>query len=145
MDIQIAESLDKVEGTVKEVNIARKVCEKLNQVYPGYYWHVGANGVDTGNNGIVTICCATLSMEVGYNLFVSTVLNDPDLKCVVKAGGMILETFGVSRARMNETQVMTAANIGGRVLFDPNALNKGKVEAPKFVRDWWNKKTEIRR
>ena len=134
MDLEIAESLHKVEGTVKEIGIARMVAEKLNAAYPGYYWHVGVEGVENGtNNGRVVICCASLAMDVGYNLYVKTVLNDPDLKCVVKAGGHILETYGQTRGRMNETAVLTAKNIGGRCLFDPNGLNKGVIEAPKYI------------
>lgn len=146
MDLEIAESLHKVEGTVKEIGIARMVADKLNKVYPGYYWHVGVEGVENGtNNGRVVICCATCSMDIVYTLFVKTVLEDPELKCVAKAGGHILETFGFSRVRMNETQALTAKNIGGRVLFDPNGLNKGVIEAPKYIRDWWNTQTEIKR
>ena len=60
MDLEMAESLHKVEGTVKEIGIARMVADKLNNVYPRYYWHFGVEGLENGtNNGRVVICCAS--------------------------------------------------------------------------------------
>lgn len=75
-----------------DVMTARKCAEALNRHYPGHLWavHVDSDG------GMVFIRNLLISTVYGYRLHLSRVNGDPDLSCVMRAGGEILE-----RGRMN--------------------------------------------
>ena len=94
--------IEKVEGhNLADVRLVGDVHEVLNRHYPGYTWVVGLN--DEGLGGVMSIMNMDVNMQIlgnpswGYVLKLSTVYQDPSLKCVVKAGGAILESAGLSR------------------------------------------------
>jgi hypothetical protein len=75
-------------------------CEKkLVDAYPGYFWMVKFDE----DGGMAYIINATIqsslhsNMMYAYSLKLSRVLSDPNLKCVVMAGGEILERAGQPR------------------------------------------------
>lgn len=70
-------------------DIAAKIANKLNKHYPGHMWAVNVNSGETAQ--IVNIFNFAISSKYGYVLHLNTVENDPDLKCVLNAGGEILE------------------------------------------------------
>lgn len=80
-----------------------RIQKKLTDCYPGYTWIVKLDEEDLG--GVVTIMCLEVNEQLlglpnwGYVLKVSRVYSDPDLKCVMRAGGEILESAGISRNR----------------------------------------------
>ena len=96
-----------------EVKIAQDIAEKLNKHYPGHMWGVNADV----NNGITTIQAVELSTEYGYLLHLADL--DIDLKCVVRAGGEILERFRVKRGAHKESEIANLSrNIKGNALHD---------------------------
>lgn len=90
----------------------------LNLHYPGYTWIVGLNEDEKG--GIVAI----LNMEVneqilgapnwGYILRVETVYGDPSRKCIIKAGGAILESAGISTKKNKDEEITNIEGIDHR-------------------------------
>jgi len=74
-----------------DMALCYRAAEELNKHYPGHLWstHLDENG------GMMYIRNLAVSFRYGYKLKLSRVYADPDLKCVMRAGGEILE-----RARM---------------------------------------------
>lgn len=77
--------------------VAASIANKLNAHYPGHLWAVNVNSEPTA--GIVNIFNFAISKRYGYVLHLSTVLADPALECVVKAGGEILERANFMRGK----------------------------------------------
>lgn len=84
-------------GDLYDRETAARIANKLNQHYPGHMWAVNVNSVETA--GVVNIFNFAVSSKYGYVLHLSTVQNDPTLKCVVKAGGEILERASFARGQ----------------------------------------------
>ena len=75
--------------------LAGKIANKLNEHYPGHMWAVNVNSQETAQ--VCNIFDFAISSRYGYVLHLSTVENDPSLKCVIKAGGEILERAKMAR------------------------------------------------
>ena len=81
----------------------------LHNSFPGYTWIVGLDEDDTG--GVAYIMNLEVNEQIlglpnwGYTLKLSTVYNDPTLKCVRNAGGAILESAGISTGK-NKDEVI---------------------------------------
>lgn len=84
-------------GDLYDRKVAASIADKLNAHYPGHLWAVNVNSSPTG--GVVNIFDFAISSRYGYVLHLKTVLNDPTLKCVIKAGGEILERANFARGR----------------------------------------------
>lgn len=82
-----------------DVTLAAQIGEKLNKHYPGHLWAVKVDSERSG--GIVTIQNFAVSFKYGYVLKLSRVQSDPDLKCVLLAGGEILERAKMKRGWWN--------------------------------------------
>ena len=82
--------------TVLDMDVAKKVAEHLNKHYPGHLWAV------TVRDGACVIKNLRVSSQYGYVLYTSTIDADPNLKCVMKAGGEILERAAMARKRHEE-------------------------------------------
>ena len=82
-----------------EVDLAKRCADKLNQQYPGHPWAVHINSEQLG--GVLEIKNFAVSFRYGYVLKLERVYQDPSLKCVVRAGGEILERAGMIRGRWN--------------------------------------------
>lgn len=78
--------------------LAVAVYTKLEQHYPGHNWRVSADR----EQGVVDIWLQYLdklrkNARWGYTLFVSRLDSDPEMRCVVRAGGELLERYGLPR------------------------------------------------
>ncbi len=75
------------------------IYNKLQEHYPGHPWRVTADH-EQGYAAVLLQYFAGLprySDKFGFRLFTSTLNSDPDLRSVVRAGGELLERFGLSR------------------------------------------------
>lgn len=77
--------------------LAKRAGDLLERHYPGHLWAVFINSEKTG--GVMYIKNFRVSFIYGYVLHLSNVYADPQLKCVVKAGGEILERAHMKRGR----------------------------------------------
>ncbi len=77
-----------------DMMLCGRVADKLNNHYPGHLWATHLNSDKLG--GILVIRNMAQSTRYGYVLHLSTIYADPDLKCVMRAGGEMLE-----RAKMS--------------------------------------------
>lgn len=87
-----------MQATVAEYDIARRMAEVLHTHYPGHLWGVSAD-VETG---IAKVFNMRLSGQWGFIIKLSTLLHDPDLKSVVRAGGELLERYRLRRGRFDD-------------------------------------------
>ena len=70
-----------------DMTLAADMANLLQKHYPDNLWAVNVNS--TG--GVADIKVLNISSMYGYRLFLSDVYEDPTLKCVMLAGGEILE------------------------------------------------------
>ena len=82
--------------TVLDMDLAKKVAERLHKDYPGHLWAVNVR------DGVCVIKNLRVSTQYGYVLYTTTIDADPDMKCVMKAGGEILERAAMARKRYEE-------------------------------------------
>ena len=82
-----------------DVTLAMRAADKLNEQYPGHLWCVHLDDEERG--GMMVIRNLAVSFAYGYRLKLSRVYADPDLKCVMRAGGEILERAGMKRGWWN--------------------------------------------
>jgi hypothetical protein len=84
-----------------DLALAAAVFNKLEEHYPGHQWRVNA---DHGT-GIVTVQLLYIdklrrNAQWGYVIKIGKLDGDPTLRAAVKAGGELLERFGLPRKRM---------------------------------------------
>ena len=85
---------------VGDIALATECANLLHTHYPGHAWAVNADCKQSG--GVMTICNLNISERYGYVLKLSRVYADPDRKCVVLAGGEMLERAGMLRGWLDE-------------------------------------------
>lgn len=78
-----------------DVVLAKRAAELLNKHYPGHLWAVFVNSEKTG--GVMVIKNFRVSYLYGYILHLRNVYTDPTLKCVIRAGGEVLERAHMKR------------------------------------------------
>lgn len=81
-----------------DILLAKRAGDKLNQQYPGHLWGVNVDS----EGGMMFVFAFNISSKWGYKLKLSRVYQDPDLKCVMRAGGEILERAAVARGRLRD-------------------------------------------
>lgn len=116
--------------------MSKNMAEKLHQHFPNHLWAVTCEG----KQGIATIRNLGLSGKYGFVLHLSRLNNDPGMKCVLRAGGEILERFAIAR-RLRPGDVRGAIDQleqmpDGAPIFDPTNA-KSKVE--HLVKKAWDK------
>jgi len=79
-----------------DVMLSVHAMEVLNRHYPQHQWYVGVDS----EGGMVLSFALNISTRWGYRLKLSRVYQDPDLKCVMRGGGEILERAAATRARL---------------------------------------------
>jgi len=84
-------------GDLYDMKIAKACSDLLTQHYPGHMWAVNVNSSPTA--GVVNIYNLAISSLYGYVLHLTTVQNDPTLRCVLRAGGEILERGNMIRGK----------------------------------------------
>lgn len=88
---------DSMQATVAEYDIARRMAEALHTHYPGHLWGVSAD-VETG---IAKVFNLRLSGQWGFVIKLNTLVNDVELKSVIRAGGELLERYKMHRGRFD--------------------------------------------
>lgn len=79
--------------------LAARILTKLDKCYPGHGWRV----LQDEDGGMVNIVCTSVQHPLmsnslyAYQLYISRFATDPDLKCVMRAGGEILERANLHR------------------------------------------------
>lgn len=73
--------------------LVAQVAEKLQQHYPNSLWLVQMSP----DQSVIGIRCMNANRQYGYILHTLDVQVDPELKCVVMAGGELLERGNLSR------------------------------------------------
>jgi len=92
----VSTNIHTVEGhELGDVALVKRCADRLNEHYPGHLWAVHLNDESLG--GVVIIRNLAVSGIYGYVLKLSRIYADPGLKCVVKAGGEILERAKMAR------------------------------------------------
>jgi hypothetical protein len=94
--------VDPVPGhSLADMNLVADCHDVLKRNFPGYTWVIGLNDDESG--GVMSIMNLDINEQIlgcpnwGYILKLSTVYGDPELKCVMRAGGELLESAGISR------------------------------------------------
>lgn len=83
----------------QDVVIAKRAVDTLSRHYPHWPWSVHVNSED----GLLNIFNLAVSNRYGYVLYLDQL--DCDMKCVMRAGGEILERAALARRAREEGQV----------------------------------------
>jgi hypothetical protein len=111
------------ETRMADQDLCIAVGEDLTKNYPGYYWMVGANH-EAGTIQIDLQVPKPVGLEnYGYLLYISTVIGPGGQKAVMRAGGELLERFGLRRLSAHVETDEIAAEHG---LDTSNNKNKSK-------------------
>lgn len=94
-----------VDDTAREISLndtmlTHSIGKALAKHYPKHIWAVNVNS----QGGVVDIKAFSVSYEYGYRLLYTEVANDPGLRCVIRAGGEILERANLSRGQYKGEQ-----------------------------------------
>lgn len=108
------------EQAMAEVDLCRAVGETLEASYPGYDWYVGTM-LDAGTVVIDVVAEKPLPLQNhAFLLHVQTLMGAGGQQAVIRAGGEMLERFGLPRSRApSEWKLRAAQNgldAGGAVL-----------------------------
>ena len=87
-----------------DVILAKDAADLLYKKYPGYLWAVHVNS----KGGMLNIFCPNVSVRYGYTIRLKEVYADPTLKCVMRAGGEILERAKLRRGWARPGEAPTA-------------------------------------
>lgn len=79
----------------QDVVLAKNAADLLEKHYPGYLWAVNVNS----EGGVMDVKNHRISFKYGFRLMLVDVYQDPQLKCVVRAGGEMLERARLDRSR----------------------------------------------
>lgn len=103
--------------------VCRQVGEDLTRYYPGHNWMVGCNH-DAGTVVIDLPYAKPLNMQnYAYVLYLTTILGADGRAAVMRAGGELLERFGLARRGAKDDTPEAAAEHG---LIIDGARNKSK-------------------
>lgn len=89
-------SISAIDGNAmpaEDVILAKRAADLLNTKYPNHLWgvHVDSRG------GVLNVFCPLVSTRYGYVILLKDVYADANLKCVMRAGGEILERAALRR------------------------------------------------
>lgn len=95
-----------IQDTVRKITLnddmlTRQIGFTLTKHYPGHVWAVNVNS----QGGVVDLKAYNISTHYGYRLLYTDVSSDPDLKCIVRAGGELLERAHMIRGGRNEQKL----------------------------------------
>jgi len=99
-----------------------KCADVLQKKYPPYMWAIQMSP----DASVIMIRCLDVSSDYGYILHTMTVQNDPDLKCVVTAGGEILERGYQKRNEKEGTDIKVSP------VFDLTAVLRKRLAHQKL-------------
>jgi hypothetical protein len=87
-----------------DVDLAVRITNKLTEHYPGHAWAVNVDS----KGGVVNVKNYLIHSLWGFRLLLKDVYADPDLKCVMRAGGEFLEHFRLKRGPFSVSQYQNA-------------------------------------
>jgi len=97
--------------TMMDIELVGRVFKKLHDCYPGHKWEIEFNSEPSG--GVLHIINPALNAALsftngtwGYTLHLKTIYTDPDLKCVMRAGGELLERMELARGHHKREQAI---------------------------------------
>jgi len=82
-----------------DIQLTHRIADKLNEHYPGHLWAVHLNDEKLG--GVVIIRNLAISGKYGYVLKLERIYADPSLRCVMRAGGEMLERSKMNLSKWN--------------------------------------------
>lgn len=84
---------------MSDMLLAKNTADALDRAYPGHLWAVDVNG------GVLNIRNLLLSATMGWRIKVPRIYSASELHArTIRAGGEILERFGLARGRLREEQ-----------------------------------------
>ena len=100
------------------INLIKRAGETLERHFPRWLWQLRPDE----HGGIVDIFSLRLSARLAYTLHLPTLQNDPNLRCIVKAGGEILERFGFRRVPYSYAEWRRREQLLGQFIPDVSDL-----------------------
>jgi hypothetical protein len=105
-------TLEEQQQAVRDITIAKRIGEHLDSHYPSHKFRVDVDSPQ----GIAKISHPLLPKRWFYVIKLSELFMDPGLKCVMRAGGELLDRFNMPRGRFNrdlwrEASTVTYANL----------------------------------
>lgn len=135
---QLIELTDSPDISTNDYVTARNIAEKLHQHYPGHLWAVTCEG----KKGIATIRNLMLSDDRPFVLHLKTIFGDPHLKCVLRAGGHLLEAYKQRRGKLDMDAIDSLPRMAnGFPMLDPESLRPKarKSFLRELARNAWTK------
>lgn len=101
---------DFAEASPADVALAVAAYHKLEQHYPGHSWRTNADHAQ----GVLTVQLQYFDKlrrdaNWGVRIKIHRLNSDPDLRSVVRAGGELLERYGLPRHRRADAETRVAA------------------------------------
>lgn len=116
---ELIEITDNPDVAANDYVVAKNIAETLHKHYPGHLWAVTSEG----KKGIATIRNLLLTGSRPYVLHLKTIFGDPHLRCVVRAGGHILEAYKQRRGRADFDSIASLPHaLDGFPMPDPDSL-----------------------
>lgn len=135
---QLVQLTDNPDISTNDFVTAKNIAETLHRHYPGHLWAVTCEG----KKGIATIRNLMFSADWGYILKLKTIFGDPQLRCVVRAGGEMLESYQQRRGRMDHDSVDALPRMNnGFPMLDPASLRPKAQKSflREMARNAWKK------
>lgn len=110
-----------VDPKLNDVMLTQRIGKTLTDHYPGHIWAVNVNS----SGGVVDIKAYNISTKYGYRLYHDTVTTDPSLKCIIKAGGELLERANLKRGGWNygeKPTTLDGAKAGDKLLIEAGII-----------------------
>ena len=103
--VEVSEDGSHAQHAQADMAMAEKIGETLFSHYPGHVWQVHVDS----RQGVALIKLAVL-MRGGwkYILKLSDLNGDPGMRCVIRAGGEILERFDIPRSGFDLSRFLAA-------------------------------------
>lgn len=110
----IVTTASQLQARASTVLLVKDIADKLERLYPGWLWAVQPDE----RGGVINIFSMRLSMRWGYRLHTKNVQQDPHRRDAMRAGGEILDRFGMPRGRYDRSKWQAAKRYIGSVAMD---------------------------
>jgi hypothetical protein len=111
----VIDNVECMAASANLLNLVKGAGDTLERHYPGWLWQIRPNE----HGGIIDIFSLKLSGRLAYTLHIPTVQEDEDFRCIVRAGGELLERFGFRRVGYSYDEWRRREMVLGQ--FIPNA------------------------
>lgn len=122
------ELTDNPDVNTNDYVMAKNMADRLHKSFPGHLWAVTCDG----KTGIATVRNMMLSGNWGFVLHLKELFGDPGMKCVIRAGGEILERYRLHAGRLMAERIDELPMLPtGVPVFDPGSAHS---KIPDIVR-----------